>query len=137
MRVRLPAERCRRHSTLPLTCSVKHFSYRRVGKRRIHETPKVGQINACRPWLKAEIEAVQPKLVVCLGSTAARSVLGSDVRVLRDRGQVLERDGLAGKAEYVVTVHPSAILRAPDDTRDEAFKEFVSDLAVVRDRLSG
>jgi DNA polymerase len=113
---------------LYVTNAVKHFSFRGSGKRRIHQTPKVGQLNACRPWLRRELEAVRPQLVVCMGSTAARSVLGAEVRVLRDRGEILERDGLGGAGHYLITVHPSSVLRAPPETKDEAYQDFVADL---------
>jgi uracil-DNA glycosylase len=114
-----------------VTNAVKHFSFRRAGKRRLHQTPRAGHINACRPWLQAEAEAVRPDVIVCLGSTAVKSVLGNDVRVLRDRGTVLERDSAIGPASFVVTVHPSAILRTPSEDRDAAYAALVADLKVV------
>lgn len=114
-----------------VTNAVKHFHFRRAGKRRLHQTPRAGQIAACRPWLAAEVEAVRPDVIVCLGGTAAKSVLGSDVRVLRDRGTLLERDSAVGPGAFVVTVHPSSILRAQPEDRDAAYGAFVSDLAVA------
>jgi uracil-DNA glycosylase family protein len=114
-----------------VTNAVKHFHYRRTGKRRLHQTPRAGHISACRPWLVAESAAVRPELVVCLGSTAVKSVLGSDVRVLRDRGTVLERDSALGPGSFVVTVHPSAILRTPSEDRDAAYGGLVADLKVA------
>jgi DNA polymerase len=115
-----------------VTNAVKHFHFRVAGKRRIHETPRVGHVTACQPWLRAEFDAVRPRLTVCLGSTAVRSVLGAEVKVMRDRGKVLHREGLAGTAAYLVTVHPSAVLRAPDGRRDEAFNELVADLVAAQ-----
>lgn len=114
-----------------VTNAVKHFHFRRQGKRRIHQTPRAGHISACRPWLRAELAAVRPDLVVCLGSVAAKAVLGNDVRVLRDRGTVLERDSYVGNGTFVVTVHPSSILRAPDGDRDASYAAFVADLKIV------
>ncbi|MGN6605710.1 MAG: UdgX family uracil-DNA binding protein [Jatrophihabitans sp.] len=114
-----------------VTNAVKHFSFTRQGKRRLHQTPKAAEVSACRPWLVAEYAALRPQLTVCLGSTAVRSVLGTDVKVLRDRGAVLERDSALGPGAFLVTVHPSSILRAPDDLRAEARAAFVADLRVA------
>ncbi|MCU1657732.1 MAG: phage polymerase-related protein [Pseudonocardiales bacterium] len=118
-----------------LTNAVKHFSFRPAGKRRIHETPKARHISACRPWLAAEVLAVSPELTVCMGAIAAKAVIGPDVRVLRDRGVLLERDSLIGPGTFLLTVHPSAILRAPSDRREEDYKAFVSDLRVAANAL--
>jgi uracil-DNA glycosylase family protein len=114
-----------------LTNAVKHFSFVQRGKRRLHQTPRVGHVNACRPWLAAEVSVVAPELTVCLGATATRSVLGPDVRVLRDRGTILERAGLVGDGKFLVTIHPSAILRAQPEDRDRSYGDFVSDLALA------
>jgi DNA polymerase len=114
-----------------VTNAVKHFSFRRAGKRRLHQTPRAGQVSACRPWLRAEVEAVHPELIVCLGSTAAKSLFGDDVRVLRDRGTVLERDSALGAGAFVVTIHPSAVLRAPPEDRDAIYAAFVADLTLA------
>jgi uracil-DNA glycosylase len=114
-----------------VTNAVKHFHYRREGKRRLHQTPRAGHVSACRPWLRAEVEAVHPELTVCLGSTAAKAALGNDVRVLRDRGAVLEREGAIGSGSYLVTVHPSSVLRGPPEDRDDAYAALVSDLKVA------
>ncbi len=113
-----------------VTNAVKHFHFRRQGKRRIHQTPRAGHVSACRPWLDAELETLHPDLVVCLGSVATKAVLGNDVRVLRDRGTALERDSTVGTGTFVVTVHPSSILRAGAD-RDAAYAAFVADLKVA------
>jgi uracil-DNA glycosylase len=118
-----------------ITNVVKHFRYRARGKRRIHQKPDREQIAACRPWLDAELEVVRPRVLVCLGATAAQALLGRDVRVTRDRGEPLESE-LAECA--FATVHPSSILRAPDeDARREAFEAFVHDLARVAEALHG
>jgi DNA polymerase len=114
-----------------ITNAVKHFSFRRAGKRRLHQTPRAGHVTACRPWLAAEVAAVDPDVIVCMGGTAVRSVLGADVRVLRDRGTVLERDSAVGAGAFVVTVHPSSILRVPPEDRDAAYAAFVADLRVA------
>jgi DNA polymerase len=111
-----------------ITNVVKHFRYKLRGKRRIHQKPDRWQINACLPWLRAELAVVEPVVLVCLGATAAQALLGSQVRVGRDRGRPFDSD----LAELVtITTHPSAILRAEDDDRDEAMAEFVSDLKNV------
>jgi DNA polymerase len=117
------------------TNAVKHFHFRRAGKRRLHQTPRAGHVSACRPWLQAEYAALRPDVVVCLGATAAKAVLGPDVRVLRDRGAVLERDSLLGPGSFVITVHPSSILRAPPEDRDAAYRGLVSDLKVAAGAL--
>jgi DNA polymerase len=114
-----------------LTNAVKHFKWRPRGKRRLHVTPRVGEMNACRPWLKAEVDAVGPEAIVALGATATRSLFGTEVKVMKDRGTLLESD-LAPLA--LVTIHPSAVLRAGDD-RAEAFDSLVADLKVVGDAL--
>jgi DNA polymerase len=108
-----------------LTNAVKHFKWRPSGKRRLHQKPSAAEVRACRPWLEAEIEAVRPELVVCLGATAAGALLGPSFRVTRDRGVPIERDGLC----LMATVHPSSILRAEDDSaRSAAMDGFVDDL---------
>jgi DNA polymerase len=112
-----------------LTNVVKHFKWVRRGKRRLHEKPNSQEVRACRPWLDAEVKTVQPRLVVLLGATAAQAVLGPTVRVTKQRGQVVNTPlGVQGLA----TVHPSSILRAPDDdSRREAMDAFVEDLRVA------
>jgi uracil-DNA glycosylase family protein len=114
-----------------VTNAVKHFKWRERGKRRIHDKPSWSQIGACRPWLLAEIDAVSPRAVVLLGATAAQSLLGKDVRVMRDRGR-FEQAGLAPLAEVVVvTIHPSAILRGEPDERESELAAFVDDLRLA------
>ncbi|PYS34268.1 MAG: uracil-DNA glycosylase [Acidobacteria bacterium] len=117
-----------------VTNVVKHFKWEPRGKRRIHKKPNAREITACRPWLEAEIEIVKPKVIVCLGATAAQALLGSKFRVSKDRGKFIEAD----LAPYIIaTIHPSAILRAPDDeTRHEQKRRFIDDLKKVADVLS-
>ena len=117
-----------------VTNVVKHFKWEPRGKRRIHKKPNAKEIAACRPWLEAEIEIVKPKVIVCLGATAAQALLGSNFRVSQERGKFIESD----LAPYIIaTVHPSAILRAPDDeTRHEQKRRFIDDLKKVADVLS-
>jgi uracil-DNA glycosylase len=107
---------------------VKHFKWKPRGKRRIHQTPSKLEIDACMPWLRAELERVKPEAVGLLGATAAKAVLGSGFRVSRQRGELLEVD-FAPAA--VATYHPSAVLRAQDDEREEAFSDLVADLRVL------
>jgi uracil-DNA glycosylase family protein len=112
-----------------VTNTVKHFKWEPRGKRRIHKKPNSREIAACRPWLKAELRVVRPGLLVCLGATAAQSIFGPAFRVTRDRGKVLESE-LAPKV--VATVHPSSLLRQPDEeSREREYKHFVADLRVA------
>jgi DNA polymerase len=117
-----------------VTNVVKHFKWEPRGKRRIHAKPNQLEIGACLPWLQAELDVVKPEVVVCLGATAAQALLGARFRVTRERGRWVK----APLAERVLaTVHPSAILRAPDeDTRHREFELFVADLARVRAALA-
>jgi uracil-DNA glycosylase family protein len=112
-----------------VTNVVKHFRYRARGKRRIHQKPDRWQVSACLPWLEAELSVVRPEALVLLGATAAQALLGSQVRVGRDRGRPMESD----LAELVtLTAHPSSILRAPDEAeRRQAMGQFVADLSSV------
>jgi uracil-DNA glycosylase len=110
-----------------VTNAVKHFRFEERGKRRIHKKPSSVQIVACRPWLEAELKVIKPDIVVCMGATAVQSLAGRDVRVLRDRGKLLESALARG---LVVTVHPSALLRLPDRSQfEEEYDLFVRDLA--------
>jgi uracil-DNA glycosylase len=112
-----------------VTNAVKHFKWTARGKRRIHQKPSWSEVAACRPWLEAELAVVRPRVLVCLGATAAQSLLGRDFRVTRQRGERVETS-LAPHA--VATVHPSSILRATDEAAREAeFAAFVNDLKVV------
>ena len=109
-----------------VTNVVKHFKWKSQGKRRIHQKPNWKEIGACRPWLDAEIAVLKPRVLVCLGATAAQALLGRDFRVSRQRGELVESP-LAEKT--IATVHPSSILRAED--RDVQFEEFVRDLRKI------
>jgi DNA polymerase len=112
-----------------VTNAVKHFKWEPRGKRRIHQKPNSREIAACRPWLEAELRLVKPKLVVCLGATAGQTVFGPTFRVTRERGKVLSSK-LAPKV--VATVHPSSLLRQPDEeSREREYAHFVSDLRVA------
>jgi uracil-DNA glycosylase family protein len=117
-----------------ITNVVKHFRYKARGKRRIHQKPDRWQVSACLPWLDAEIAMITPTALVCLGATAAQALLGSHVRIGRDRGQPMESD----LAQLVtLTAHPSSILRSrTDEERDAAMTEFVADLEKVAEWLS-
>jgi DNA polymerase len=114
--------------TVYLTNAVKHFKWRPKGKRRIHEKPNTTEIRACQHWLELELKLVKPKLVVALGAVAAQALLGPSFRVTRQRGK-LHSSALAPRV--VATVHPSSILRAPDETRAKELAAFVKDLRVV------
>ena len=116
-----------------VTNVVKHFKFEERGRRRIHQTPKRFEIEACRPWLDEELLVVEPHAVVLLGATAAKALLGSSFRVTRHRGELLDSD-LAPIVS--ATIHPSAILRAPDDTaRSEERAAFAEDLRAVAQAL--
>jgi len=117
-----------------VTNVVKHFKWEPRGKRRIHKKPNAQEISACRPWLETEIVLVKPKIIVALGATAAQALLGSKFRVTRQRGEFIE----STLAPYVMaTVHPSSILRAPDDeTRHLEYRRFVDDLKKLSRVLS-
>ncbi len=115
-----------------VTNAVKHFRFDRSanGKRRIHKKPSGGQIAACRPWLLAELEAIRPEVVVCLGASAAQALLGHGFRLTEHRGEVLRLpDEVRGEQDpsVVVTIHPSAVLRARSN-RDDALRSLVGDL---------
>jgi DNA polymerase len=111
-----------------VTNAVKHFSFEPRGKRRIHQTPRLSDTRACRPWLEAELQTIRPGTVVAMGSTAARALLGPQARVMALRGRVL--DGLAWSRRVIVTVHPSAILRN-DENSERYFDMLVSDLVLA------
>jgi len=122
-------------SDVYLTNVVKHFKWRPRGKRRIHQKPNAEEIAACRPWLDAELEAVGPEALVCLGATAAQALFGRSFRVSRQRGELVD----SPLAPIVTaTVHPSSILRAPDEeARHVAMDDFVGDLAKLASMLNG
>jgi uracil-DNA glycosylase family protein len=116
-----------------VTNIVKHFKWEPRGKRRLHKKPNSLEISACRPWLDAEIKVVKPQVVVLLGATAAQGIMGNQFRVTQQRGQWVQ----SNIAPLVLaTVHPSSILRAPDDdSRHEEMRKFVADLKIVAGQL--
>ena len=117
-----------------VTNIVKHFKWEARGKRRIHKKPNSTEIEACRPWLEAEIATVKPAVIVCLGATAAQALLGKQFRVTRQRGEFIP----SPLAQFVMaTVHPSSILRAPDErTRHQEMHRFIEDLERIAHVLS-
>jgi uracil-DNA glycosylase len=116
-----------------VTNAVKHFKWEPRGKRRIHKKPNGMQIAACRPWFDEEVKAVRPKVIVCLGATAAQALLGPKFRVTQDRGRVIS----TGDLPIIATVHPSSILRATDDeSRHAEMARFIDDLRVVAAQIS-
>jgi uracil-DNA glycosylase family protein len=119
-------------SEVYVTNVVKHFKWKPQGKRRIHQKPNWREIAACRPWLDAEVAVLKPRVLVCLGATAAQALLGRDFRVSRQRGELVDSP-LAPKA--IATVHPSSILRAED--RESQYSEFVRDLETVAKLIRG
>lgn len=115
-----------------VTNAVKHFKWEPLGERRLHKKPTSREIQACRPWLQAEIELIQPEVVVALGATAAASIFGVPVRIADVRGKLTHVDSV-GKT-CLITAHPSSILRAPDpDARQAEFDRLVQDLTLLRD----
>lgn len=115
-----------------VTNAVKHFKFIERGKRRIHAKPSGIEISACRPWLEAELNAIEPELVVCLGATAAQSLMGNKFRITAERGKFFEH---RWAKELLATVHPSAILRLPERF-DEEYDLFLRDLRIVANRLA-
>lgn len=116
-----------------ITNAVKHFKSVVRGKRRLHAKPTIIEVRACRPWLEAEIETIAPEMLICLGATAAQSLFGADFRVTQRRGEPFESEWAPWS---MGTIHPSAILRAPDDaSRHQMEDEFLDDLRVVAGRL--
>nr|AUN37249.1 uracil-DNA glycosylase putative family 6 [uncultured bacterium] len=115
-------------SEVYMTNAVKHFKWKPAGKRRLHQKPNASEITACKPWLWSEIDVVRPKIIACLGATAAQALMGNDFRVTKMRGQWFEfEDG----QKIIATIHPSAILRTPDIDREAEYRHFVSDLAII------
>src|SRR5919106_306838 len=112
-----------------VTNAVKHFKWEPRGKRRIHQKPNSREIAACRPWLETELRLVKPKLLVCLGATAAQTIFGPSFRVTRERGKVMSSKFAP---RVLATVHPSSLLRQPDEeSRQREYKNFVADLRVA------
>jgi uracil-DNA glycosylase family protein len=117
-------------SDVYVTNAVKHFKFEERGKRRLHKKPRASEIKACRPWLEAEVARIHPEIIVCLGATAAQSILGNAFRLTKERGKFMEHPWAP---RVTATVHPSAILRAPDEEqRHIAYRAFVDDLKRVR-----
>lgn len=115
-----------------VTNAVKHFKFEERGKRRIHASPNLREITACRPWLLAELDAVQPKVVVCLGASAAKSLLGAKFALMKDRGKVVESPYAP---RVVATIHPSAVLRAEGDTKRVLY-EFIKQDLLLAERIA-
>jgi uracil-DNA glycosylase family protein len=117
-----------------VTNAVKHFKWEPRGKRRIHSKPSARQVTACKPWLKAEVEVIKPDVIVALGATAAQAIIGKDFKVTQGRGKPIIDNPWAPC--IVATVHPSSLLRAPDEAaRREAFRRFEEDLRVVKRQM--
>lgn len=116
-------------SRLYVTNAVKHFKWEPRGKRRLHKTPAQREIDACHQWLEREIEIIKPEVIVCLGGTAVKAVLGPKMKVLANRGKLFASP-LGPQA--LITVHPSSVLRAPAETRKLAYQALVNDLQVLK-----
>jgi len=116
-------------SEVYVTNAVKHFSWEPRGKRRMHKTPSQQEIASCLDWLAAEIRLIRPDLIIALGATAVRALLGPDVRVLVNRGRFLPSDW---GTKVLITVHPSSVLRVPPEDREHAFEALVRDLLHIR-----
>jgi uracil-DNA glycosylase family protein len=120
-------------SEVYVTNAVKHFKWEERGKRRIHKKPSASEINACHPWLEAEIEVIEPEIIVCLGATAAQSLMGREFRVTADRGKFFES---SWGAQLMATVHPSSLLRITEEVdRRREYDRFVVDLKGVAEKL--
>ena len=118
-----------------ITNAVKHFRWIQRGKRRLHQKPAVRQIMACKPWIESEMESIHPKLLVCLGATAAQSILGRLVPIGQARGKFL--NGQRGEAVFI-TIHPSAIFRQREKSeREEEYRRLVADMRLVERKLRG
>jgi uracil-DNA glycosylase len=136
-----------------VTNAVKHFRFTQSGKRRIHQTPGPEHVAACHPWLDAELALVNPELVVCLGATAAKAMLGNSFRITKQRGQLMPfeppasvagagslfeaEDAAVQSAWIMATAHPSAVLRVPGEAREAAYEALVADLKVGAGALAG
>lgn len=107
-----------------VTNAVKHFKFIQRGKVRLHQNPRMSEIMACRPWLLAEIEAVKPKLVLCLGASSSKSLFGGTFALMRDHGKLLSTPHMD---KVMATIHPSAVLRARDDESRSQLRQFLSD----------
>jgi uracil-DNA glycosylase len=130
-------------STTYVTNAVKHFRFELRGKRRIHQTPGAEHVAACHPWLQAELALTSPEVIVCLGATAAKAMLGSSFRITKQRGQLMPYDPPLGEEDAAVksmwimaTAHPSAVLRVPEGSRDDAYNALVADLKIAASALA-
>jgi DNA polymerase len=109
-----------------VTNAVKHFKFELRGRRRIHQTPRLSEIAACRPWLEAELAVIRPEVVVAMGATAARALFGTDFRLMKERGRLMSS---RWAAKSLATIHPSAVLRGPDESaKDQLYRLLVEDL---------
>lgn len=126
-----------RREEVYVTNAVKHFKFEERGKRRIHKKPGAGEVQACRPWLDAELSLVRPQVIGCLGATASQAILGRQFRLTKERGRPLSVTLDPDNAMLAVaTIHPSAILRAPDHAaRESEYQAFVADLKVMQSLL--
>jgi len=121
-----------------VTNAVKHFKFELRGKRRIHKKPNELEISACHQWLERELALIRPALIVALGATAARAIFGRTTAIEKNRGHVItaEQASLSHDADVLVTVHPSFLLRVPDEDRAAAYERFVADLKLIRPYVS-
>ena len=119
-------------SSVYVTNAVKHFKFQMRGKRRIHDRPSARELAACRAWLDAEADRIQPQFLVCLGATAAKAIFGNSYRVTKQHGTFVEHPWARHATS---TIHPSAVLRADEDSRERLYRELVDDLAGVRRRM--
>jgi DNA polymerase len=118
-----------------ITNAVKHFKWIQRGKRRLHQKPLIRQVVACKPWLEAEIQAIHPKVVVCLGATAAQSMAGRIVKITQERGKFLETDS---GVTIFISIHPSSIYRLREkDEQEKEYRRFVADMKLVERKLRG
>ena len=121
-------------SEVYVTNAVKHFKWEPRGTRRIHAKPNAREIQACKPWLTAEIQVLKPELVICLGATAAQALMGKEFRITKSRGEIFRDTQWA--PQLLATIHPSAILRTPSEDRDAAYQAFVADLRIAAKQLA-
>ena len=118
-----------------ITNAVKHFKWIQRGKRRLHQKPLIRQVVACKPWLEVEIQAIHPKVVVCLGATAAQSMAGRIVKITQERGKFLETDS---GVTIFISIHPSSIYRLREkDEQEKEYRRFVADMKLVERKLRG
>jgi DNA polymerase len=120
-----------------VTNAVKHFKFELRGKRRLHKKPGDLEISACNHWLGSELAIIKPRLIVVLGATAARAIFGRATAIEKNRGRILPADTAGRDADILVTVHPSYLLRVPDEDKDAAFERFVEDLRLTKPYLQG